>query len=229
MITQDSLNPLLPTQGPMYLLSVFPNTFSENFRHEGSKTYTLKGVKKGDYSVLKVENTYQVCRAFINDDITFVAAPIPAAAVVDNLLKIWSQNLIGTKGGLGPGIIIIRGPEPTPEELQEATAKQEAYFRFLIHEADGMFAHDEVNKIDDLHRLAAEWMGTHERQWVRKIEHIETQQCPACAETIRQAAKVCRFCHTNIREFLIAEKRSNVTQFKKVEEYKSPVSNEANG
>lgn len=193
---------LYPGQsGPRLILSVFPLPQSLELRHEGLKQYYLPAAPKGKYSTLLVHDTFAWNRNWHADAFELFQAPISAASVAENLIQRWSNGLIGTKDGLGPGIMICAGLEPTPEEIDVVNQRQSDYFSSLINEADTLFGREEFTAITDTHRLAADWMGVNDREWAKPITRVEMRACPACAEQIRGAAKVCRWCHTDLREF----------------------------
>lgn len=191
--------------GPRTLLSIFPIAQSLTLRHEGYKTYELPAVKKGEHALLAVNDTFSWNRDFSKEEFMLYPAPIPGQVVAENLIQAWAHGKIGTSDGLGPGIILLEGTKPTPAELELANSVQESYFRHLIYEADQKFIQEGGLNITDLHRVAANWMGLNDRQWIKPIVEINLVNCPACAEQIRAAAKVCKHCHTNIPEFLKTE------------------------
>lgn len=186
--------------GPKLILSVFPLEQFLELRHEGIKRYVMPAAPKGAYSTLLVHDTYAWNRNWHDDAFSLFQAPISAGVVAANLVQVWAQNQIGTEGGLGPGILICADLEPTEDEIAAANAKQEDYFRFLVNQADTFYGQDNLVAITGMHRLAAEWMGA-TREWRKPIEQVKLVACPACGEEIRNIAKVCRWCHTDLREF----------------------------
>ncbi len=194
--------------GPRLLISVYPKQLELKLRHEGIKNYVMPAAEKGSFQTLLVQDTFAWCRNFHADRKQLYPAPVPASAVADNLLQRWSEGMVGTKDGLGPGILICAGLEPTPEEIAQANAKQDDYFRHLIAEADAFEANPNLKQMPtDVHRLAAEWMGTQDRKWFKPITRHALKSCPACAEEIREQAKICKHCGANIREFQEKEAR----------------------
>jgi hypothetical protein len=186
--------------GSRTIISVFPLGQSLELRHEGIKIYEMPPAKKGEVSVLRVNDTFAWCRNFHAPGIEFYQARVSAQQVAENLIQSWSRGLIGTGEGLGPGILICAGLEPTQAEVDAANHHQEDYFAFLINQADLLFAQDKSVDITSLHRVAAEWMGTQDREWFHPITRIEMQDCPECGERIRAKARKCRWCHTIIKK-----------------------------
>lgn len=197
--------PMPGTSGSRLILSVFPMTQSQDLMHEGIKRYTLDAAERNSYVTLLVEDTYAVCRNLHADGVEFYSAPVPASVVAQNLVKSWSTGLIGTTDDLGPGILVCKDLDVTDAEITTANGRQAEYFRFLINEADAKQLQGKANEITDIHRLAANWMGAHDRAWYKPIEHVEMVQCAACGEEIRSSAKICRWCHTHIGEFIAKE------------------------
>lgn len=202
-----AMAPMIPGySGPRTLISVFPKELRLELRHEGFKTYVMPSAPKGKFSTLTVRDTYAWVRNFSADNFELYQAPIAGTVVAENLMQRWSMGLVGTRDGLGPGILVCAGLEPSPEEIVHAKNQQEAYFRELILEGDVLFAKPETaGDITDVHRMAAEWMGAQDRAWYKPIQHILMATCPACAEEIRSTAKICRFCRTNLADFIESE------------------------
>lgn len=196
---RNAVNP--GQSGPRTILSVFPIEMRLELRHEGFRTYIMPASLKGFYQTLVVQDTYAWNRNYAVEEFALYQAPISAVVVAENLVNRWSQGLVGTKDGLGPGIMICEGSHPTVEEIQTVTDRQEAYFRALVYEADERFTKEGPVNITDLHRAAAEWMGTNDRPWIKPIEQVSLIFCPACAEKIKAEALICRHCHTDIEEF----------------------------
>lgn len=190
------------TSGPRTILSVFPKEQVLELRHEGFKTYRMPAAKQGSFETLVVPDTYSWNRNFAADGFQLYAAAIPATAVADNLITRWSTSMVGTKDGLGPGVLICKGAEPTEEEIAAVNARQQDYFRFLVNEADALFAQDNIKDITDTHRMAAEWMGTQDRPWCKLTVRVEMRPCPACGESIRAGYDYCKHCHTSTEEYL---------------------------
>lgn len=191
--------------GPKTILSVFPLPMkSEPLQHEGQRVYEIAPAKKGSYTTLTVKDTFSWLRNLHTDGTSYYQGPIPATVVAENLVQRWTQGLVGTKDGLGPGIMIIEGAVPTSEEIADATARQEAYFRNLVYEGDECFTKEGGINITDLHRVAAEWMGLNDRPWIKPLTSAALMPggCPACKEPVKDGAVICKHCHTDIPEFL---------------------------
>lgn len=186
------------TSGPRTLISCFPIEQRLTLWHKGRTEYVLPKAEKGTYVQLTVEDTYSWCKNWSQSGFNLYQAPVPASAVADNMIKVWREGLLGTKDGLGPGILICAGADPTAEEIAKIEAMNTEYFRFLINEADALDRNNHGNDIHDLHRLAADWMGANDRAWAKPIEHVEMVACPSCQEKIRKGARKCRWCQEDL-------------------------------
>lgn len=195
--------------GPRTIISVYPLPLELSLMHEGTKIYRIDAAPKDGYSKLVVLDTFATCKNFSSG--ALYPAPVPASVVADNLIQAWTKGRVGTSqdSQLGPGILICAGPEPTEAEVASAKELQTAYFRKLVNDADASFSKEGSLNISDDHRMAAEWMGTKDRKWAQPITPAETKRCPACAEEIKAAALICRFCNTNIRKFLEEEAKAS--------------------
>lgn len=201
----------LGQSGPRTVISAYPLPMELELRHEGSKRYKIEAAPKGEIRVLTVNDTFGINKNFSSGQ--YWAAPIPASVVADNLVQAWAKGRVGNKEGVGPGVLVCKELVPDAAEIETVMGLQEAYYRFLVNDADLKNAHDQVKHITDEHRIAADWMGVKDRAWAKKMERIDMQRCPACAEEIRETAKVCRFCNVHIAEFLEKEtKREKLAQ-----------------
>ncbi len=151
------------------------------------------------YTVITVWDTFTWIRDFSQDKESYIQKPITAEEVATQLVHSWT----GDAGHVRPGIKKIASATPTAEDLAELNDSQEIQFRNLINQAHTYFAQDKVVDISDLHRQAAKWMGAENLEWVPKIEQVRMKRCVACDESIRQNAKVCRFCSTNLVKFCV--------------------------
>lgn len=204
----NAVAPILEgTPGSVTLVSVYPKEQRLELRHKGITTYIMPAARKGEFTTLVVRDTYAFNRNYSAPGVQLYPAHIPASVVAENLVQRWKNGHVGAKEGLGPGIAICAGDTPTPDEVESVRVRQEEYFRTLIHEADSLFAKEGGLNIRDDHRMAADWMGTQERPWFKAIKAAAMVRCPACAEEIRAEAKLCRFCRTNIADFLAASEK----------------------
>ena len=122
--------------------------------------------------------------------------------VAENLVRAWTRGRVGTEGGLGPGVLICQGLEPSHDEVAQARALQTAYFEFLVNDADAKYAREGAKDIEADHRLAAEWLGVQNREWAKPITPASNKACPACGEDIKSTALVCRHCRTDIPKYI---------------------------
>jgi hypothetical protein len=198
--------------GPRTLISVYPLELSLELRHEGTKTYVMAAAPPDGYSQLVVDDTFASVKNFTSGQL--YPAPVPAAAVADNLVNSWTKGRVGSADGLGPGVLVCAGTVPQPAEIAEAKARQTNYFRSLVNDADIKFTKEGAVNITDDHRLAAKWMGVKDRKWAQPMIPKSLVQCPACREEVYSEAILCKHCHTNIPEFLASQqsKQAEVEQ-----------------
>ena len=90
------------------------------------------------------------------------------------------------------GVFVCAGDGPTAEELLQARARLEEFYRQLVDTADREWerSHSFVF-IHDLHRRAAAHLGL-EKEWFYRTR--ETAECPGCGERVKPTVAVCRSC-----------------------------------
>ena len=194
------------------LVSVFPVESRLRVRHAvigpnerlmGSVEYILPAAKKGEFSTLTVCGASDI--GIEPNTGETVLHPIPVQAIADELVIRFTVDRLGATTSVGPGIWIAPEPVPTDAEIKASPLlevnrrKQEEYFRHLIYEGDRMNA--DSKPVTNLHRMAAIFMGTEDRPWVKEIAERRTKICAACGETILAAALVCKQCQTNLVEW----------------------------
>jgi len=95
------------------------------------------------------------------------------------------------------GKFVCAGSEPTEQELVEAERKLAEYFDRIVSIADGVWSETpRHNMIDGRCRKAAKYRGLSDKPWMSQVR--PTTECPACRETIREGALICRHCHTQL-------------------------------
>jgi predicted nucleic acid-binding Zn ribbon protein len=91
------------------------------------------------------------------------------------------------------GVFLCAGDEPLEDELREAAARRDAYFREQVEQADALYARapNRPELISDVQRRAARHLGL-DRPWLVKIAPM--QECPVCGEALKAGVAVCRYC-----------------------------------
>lgn len=136
-----------------------------------------------------------------NDYPEFVELPIFAEGIAKDLIYGWTGNTIGAdKTDASIGVRIIEGEIPTQQETDEMMASQETFFRWLIRDADTMWAKHEFKAVQntDIYRVALKWLGSEDREWARQIKAVTMKDCSACGQTIQGVATVCNKCSTDL-------------------------------
>lgn len=107
----------------------------------------------------------------------------------------------GLVDGTGPfwGKFVLKGMEPTEDELRSAEKRLKDYLLGIVRAADVEYGRSKrLDLIDGRCRIAARHLKITDREWLS--EYIPNVSCPACRESIRAGAKVCRFCGTMLDE-----------------------------
>lgn len=213
--------------GPRTVISVYPLELRLELRHEGSKTYVMAAAPPEGHSQLTVEDTFASVKNFSSGQL--YPAPVPAAAVADNLVNSWTKGRVGSADGLGPGVLVCASMQPTAEEIDRARVQQTAYFRSLVNDADIKFTKEGALNITDDHRLAAKWMGIKDRKWAQPMVPKSLVSCPACREEVFSDAVLCKHCHSNIPKFLAEQLAPAVVESVSVQAEPAKVPAKRNG
>lgn len=126
-----------------------------------------------------------------------------ARAIATDLCQ--QMNTSDSPGGLvdgtGPfwGKFVLKGMEPTEEELRAAEKRMRDYFLGVVRAADVEWGRSKrLDLIDGRSKLACRHLNITDKEWLS--EYIPNATCPACKESIRSGARVCRFCGTMLDE-----------------------------
>jgi len=90
------------------------------------------------------------------------------------------------------GVFLCTGEAPRDDELREAAARRETFFREQVEQADALYARapNRPELISDLQRRAARFLGL-APGWSKLRP---TQECPACGEPVKVGVALCRHC-----------------------------------
>jgi ribosomal protein L32 len=91
------------------------------------------------------------------------------------------------------GVFLCSGAAPTEEEISAAQARQDAFYMEQIQQADLVYSRTphRPDAITDVQRRAARALGI-DRPWLVKMSPMS--ECPACGDSVRAGAAVCRHC-----------------------------------
>jgi ribosomal protein L32 len=91
------------------------------------------------------------------------------------------------------GVFLCSGGAPTEEEISAAQARQDAFYMEQIQQADLVYSRTphRPDAITDVQRRAARALGI-DRPWLVKLAAMS--ECPACGDSVRAGAAVCRHC-----------------------------------
>lgn len=182
----------------------FPDGYTRRF------TYYLPAAKPGSYSVLEVTPPLQLIRSpHATRASQYVAQPDSAMNEALSLVQTWSGSFTSA-GGNRPGIGVIRGAEPTQEELAELHGRQRNFCRFFVNEADNFWIQGRRDRIKmgGLHHMSAAYLGIKNdpnHPWVSDMVSA-FKACVACGENIIDTALVCKHCGKDLYEFCMDRK-----------------------
>jgi hypothetical protein len=162
----------------------------------GYSTFVLPAAPLGEFTTLTIEDCYE--QVYYGETVGKKPRIVEAMEIAQDLVAHWRDIVIGTDSGYGPGIFIAKGDVPTEEELENARASQEAYFEYLIQQAEQKHRDNKGDEITDTHRAAAKWMGREGYEWTKRISQIVTKECPLCTVQIPAKAVICPNCHHQI-------------------------------
>jgi len=91
------------------------------------------------------------------------------------------------------GVFVCAGNVPTEEELRDARARLEDFYRALVAAADREWERSHSFLfIHDVQRRAAGHLGLR-KEWY--YQSRETEECPGCGERVKPGVAVCKTCH----------------------------------
>lgn len=199
---------LIALRGHVCLVSIYPAPLHRRIRHNGLTDYHMEAAPRGSYSKLVVYDTQEWMNRVSESTgkPEWIPAPIPAIEVAKSLVQAWARNTLGNKSGFAPGVGIIAGDEPTPEELGSLRSTQTNLFQWYILDGSSKHHAGQHTEITDIHRLAARELldrGAERLPWFPKIDFAEVKDCLACGKQIEARAKVCPDCSTNLVDWYI--------------------------
>jgi len=209
----------LPTSAPVpmgtgkvVICSVYPHPKEKEYLHAGRAVkYTLAAAPANGFSICTCYDTFALTHNFDREDESdpaYVARPIPARTIAENLVREWAGDIATPDGAEGAtiGIGIVQDDPPTPAELEYLRFQQNTYDLATVKEADGFWvipAHQ--NKIGSRHRRSLEHLNLDPEghPWYIDTKKGPKKSCPACAKPIEQLALKCEHCQTNLPLFYL--------------------------
>jgi hypothetical protein len=114
---------------------------------------------------------------------------IPALEIAEDLCREINSDA-GEQSFLG--VFVAKGETPSQEELQNAQARLEEFYRLQVAAADREWERSHSFLfINDLQRRAAAHLGL-EKEWYYQVR--ETSECPGCGERVKPNVAVCKSC-----------------------------------
>ena len=91
------------------------------------------------------------------------------------------------------GLFLCASDVPADEELHDAAARRDEFFREQVAQADALYARspNRPEMISDVQRRAAKHLRL-DRPWLMKIAPM--QECPVCGDPVKIGVAMCRHC-----------------------------------
>jgi hypothetical protein len=211
-ISLDSLT----NRGSKYILSIVPwRLESPVFFHGGGrKVYELPATEKGQYHVLRIDNTFTKIMDLTQDadEISqrghdYTARPIAAQHVVDDLIQHFAGDHPANASGGRIGVMQIAGPIPTKQELDSARDNQLKFFRNLVAQADAYYIDPQRrHRIQAEHHRALIYLDAEDPKrhpWFVDIGPENSINCPACHSATPSQAYICPQCRTDMADYYL--------------------------
>lgn len=148
-------------------------------------------VKRGEYLTRIVTPFMQMTSTTNGNQVPM--GPYPADEwAADVVQEVCGNHPFESVGG--PGIFVCAGDKPTEEELATAEIRQKAWARKLVVTAQDLWAQGKKGSVSDLHRLAADWLGDTNYEWVRPPQDVKMIPCPVCTRLIENSKIECPHC-----------------------------------
>ena len=162
--------------------------YSENgvtaFKHK----YEIPAVPKGEYRLLADTDLWD--RMHVSEG-QYSPLPVYGEHIADDLVEQWTGDMAAGR----PGCVVIKGDEPTPEEIAFATNQHVAYCTARRNEANKLWAENKRDQATgEPFRLASEYLGTPNDPWCLTQNKSIQVKCQWCGVEIDIEAALCSHC-----------------------------------
>jgi len=197
--------------GPVTVVNIAPFGIREYKASVYPSYYDIPAAPQPGGMSLLVIDTDTFSYKYIGDgqDIRMTEKPLKIArSVVGDYLvsKLCYKNEADQKAW--PGLFIVPGKftkqrqieEQFPEELKEAFAIQQEWFRLLVEMGDDIWANTRQHRlVTNEMKLAVKMMGMR-REWHIDLDAVRTTtECPICVSAIPGNAIICPVCRTTLK------------------------------
>ncbi len=152
-------------------------------------------------SILVVEPMNE--KVGVVEDFT-VPKVVSAAHIAADLVAGWASGGEFSQYG-GPAVWVCKGPKPTPDEIAKAIKRAELWCGAGVNQAQNYWIKGERDKVNDLHREMAAWLGKNDFEWIKRQAAVELVACPFCQQQIPSTASVCSNCGRVANPRLLAQ------------------------
>lgn len=104
-----------------------------------------------------------------------------------------------------PAVFVCGGAAPTADEIRTALRKQELWCGAGVNQAQNHWVKGERDKVNDLHREMARYLGKTDFEWFKQQAAVELLACPYCQQQIPSTASICSHCGRVANPALLAK------------------------
>lgn len=159
----------------------------------------------------------------IGEEMPLIEIPNGSIIVAESIVNDFSQGMIGIDEDSKPGLFFVPGEfklteikEKYSKSFDEAVRKQRNWFKNLVNMADTDWARSNgsPNSINGLSRMAAEYLGMQDRDWMKTTLDVQKVKCIACGNLRNPAYPICATCN-RVVDVALAKKLGIIEDAKK--------------
>lgn len=165
-----------------------------DIHHSRHLNLNLPAAPKGKYVTCSFCDSQQAVRNTGDPDqsvATYIPMPVPVDVIAASLIDAWGRAGVDAWGKARPrpGIILLKGKEPTADEMKQMIGLETALCRVAVEEGDRI---EKTGKgeILDFHRNALSWLDSEKRNWFKVIERGKTKTSAVTGNQINMNATV---------------------------------------
>lgn len=181
------------------IVNIFPREIQQDNHSLSPGVFTIPAGKYDKPGLLKVGSSSWY--KDIDPDQPLIEIPVPSIVIAQSIVRDYSNGMPWFGPEQKPGLFYVIGDFDVkrPEHkalLDDARAKQIAWFKILVKQADNLWARTNGNSLaiaDDM-KLAARELNLMDKDWLKDQQTFEMVRCKACQTLVRNDTIVCPNC-----------------------------------